>query len=110
VGQRRAREMSTTGNFVDAETALSWGLVNHVVPHAELLPSARKLAADIASNDRLGVGNILETYQQQVDVATNDARVLEVRRSREWLKAGGGSAEEVERRRAGILERGRAQQ
>ncbi|MFI5053866.1 MAG: enoyl-CoA hydratase [Acidimicrobiia bacterium] len=110
VGQRRAREMSTTGNFVDAETALAWGLVNHVVPHAELLPSAWKLANDIVSNDRLGVGNILETYQQQVDLTSNDARVLELRRSREWLKAGGGSAEEVERRRAGILERGRAQQ
>jgi enoyl-CoA hydratase len=110
VGQRRAREMSTTGNFVDAQTALSWGLVNHVVPHDELLSSARGLAADIVSNDRLGVGNILETYQQQVDLMTNDARVLEVRRSRDWVKAGGGSAEEVERRRAAILERGRAQQ
>jgi enoyl-CoA hydratase len=110
VGQRRAREMSTTGNFVDADTALAWGLVNHVVPHAELLPTARKLAADIVSNDRLGVANILETYQQQVDLLTNDARVLEARRSREWVKAGGGSAAEVERRRAGILERGRAQQ
>jgi enoyl-CoA hydratase len=36
VGLRRARQMSATGNFVDARTALDWGLVNHVVPHAEL--------------------------------------------------------------------------
>ncbi len=40
IGQRRAREMSVTGNFVDAPTALGWGLVNHVVPHEELLPFA----------------------------------------------------------------------
>jgi enoyl-CoA hydratase/carnithine racemase len=110
VGQRRAREMSTTGNFIDADTALAWGLVNHVVPHDELLPYSHALATDIVSNDRMGVANILETYQQQVDLMTNDARILEVRRSREWVKAGGGSAEEVERRRAAILERGRAQQ
>ena len=32
VGLRRARELSATGNFLDAETALAWGLVNHVVP------------------------------------------------------------------------------
>src|ERR1700728_235370 len=51
VGFRRAREMSATGNFVDAQTALSWGLVNHVVPHADLLTFTRALAADAASCD-----------------------------------------------------------
>ncbi|MEO7429611.1 MAG: enoyl-CoA hydratase, partial [Acidimicrobiales bacterium] len=40
IGIRRAKEMSTTGNFLDAETALAWGLVNHIVPHDELLPFA----------------------------------------------------------------------
>ena len=34
---RKAREMSITGNFVDADEALRIGLVNHVVPHDELL-------------------------------------------------------------------------
>ena len=37
VGLRRAKEMSLTGNFVDAEEAQRIGLVNHVVPHDELL-------------------------------------------------------------------------
>ena len=45
VGVRRARELSATGNFLDAETALAWGLVNHVVAHDELLPFCRKLAS-----------------------------------------------------------------
>lgn len=35
VGVRRAKELSSTGNFLDAQTALTWGLVNHVVPHGE---------------------------------------------------------------------------
>ena len=41
IGVRRAREMSFTGNFMLADEALAFGLVNHVVPHAELIPTAR---------------------------------------------------------------------
>ena len=37
VGLRRAIEMSTSGNFVDARTALEWGLVNRVVAHDDLV-------------------------------------------------------------------------
>src|SRR5262249_17287933 len=49
VGVRKAAEMSVTGNFVDAEEALRVGLVNHVVPHDDLLPFVQRLAADIAA-------------------------------------------------------------
>ena len=45
VGVRKAAEMSITGNFVDAAEALRLGLVNHVVPHDELLPFTRALVA-----------------------------------------------------------------
>ena len=51
--------MSLTGNFVAADEALRLGLVNHVVPHDELLPFARGLAADIVSNDQTGVRRLL---------------------------------------------------
>jgi enoyl-CoA hydratase len=51
VGMAKAREMSMTGNFVDADTALRIGLANHVVPHDELLPFAAGLAAAIAEQD-----------------------------------------------------------
>src|SRR4051794_27899681 len=62
VGVRRAKELSATGNFLDAQTALTWGLVNHVVPHDELLPFARAIAADIVSNDQDGVRHVIDTY------------------------------------------------
>ena len=62
VGVRRAREMSFTGNFISAEQALAWGLVNHVVAHDELLPTARRLALDIVGNDQAGVRNLRATY------------------------------------------------
>jgi enoyl-CoA hydratase len=110
VGRRRAREMSVTGNFVDARTALEWGLVNHVVPHEELLPFCRQLGLDIASNDRPGVANVLGTYQEQERSTDFDTRRIELRRSREWLESTAGVADEVARRRDAIMERGRAQQ
>lgn len=51
VGMATAREMSMTGNFVNAETALRVGLANHVVAHDDLLPFTLELAAAIAEQD-----------------------------------------------------------
>jgi enoyl-CoA hydratase len=108
IGLRRAREMSATGNFVDARTALAWGLVNHVVPHEELLGFARRLAADIASNDVDAVRAIYATYRQGALVTGAQALALEARAHAEW-RGGGIDPAEVARRRAGVIERGRAQ-
>src|SRR5262249_11380267 len=65
IGYRRAKEMSITGNFVDAQTALVWGLVNHVVAHEELLPFSRDLAGDIVSNDAATARAIVATYNDE---------------------------------------------
>jgi enoyl-CoA hydratase len=49
VGPKRAKELSfVPGNVIDAETAVSWGWANHVVPAAELVDRVRDLAARIA--------------------------------------------------------------
>jgi enoyl-CoA hydratase/carnithine racemase len=50
VGASRAAEMAFTGDAIDAREALACGLVSRVVPHGELLPEARKVAARIAAN------------------------------------------------------------
>jgi enoyl-CoA hydratase len=110
VGHRRAREMSVTGNFIDAPTALAWGLVNHVVPHDELLPFCRRLGSDIVSNDQPGVRNVLATYREQERATDHDTRRIELRRSQEWLETSSGVADEVARRREAIMARGREQQ
>jgi enoyl-CoA hydratase len=52
VGMAWARELSLTGNFVDAATAGRIGIANHVVPHEELVPFALGLAHAIAEQDR----------------------------------------------------------
>ena len=106
VGVRRARQLSATGNFIDAATALSWGLVNHVVPHAALVDFTVALAADAATNDTAAVKAIFATYQEQV--IGEDAAGVEARARARWNAAGIDRAE-VARRRDAVIERGRSQ-
>lgn len=108
VGTRRAREMSITGNYVDAGTALAWGLVNHVVPHEELLRFTRELALAVVSNDPVGVRRMLATYDEIAATIYDDGWDVERRVNRAWL-AGGIDAAEVARRKDAIVERGRTQ-
>src|SRR5262249_37357466 len=108
IGGARAKEMSVTGNYVDAAPAYEWGLVNHVVPHEELLPYCRKLAADIVSNDQLGVRQMLATYNEVTGTTVEEAWKVEARISRDWEGPGFDPAS-IEARRGKILERGRAQ-
>ncbi len=75
VGIRKAREMSITGNFVDAEEALRIGLVNHVVPHDELIPFARRLAAQFI--DTPAATEVLALYEQGADLTFSAALALE---------------------------------
>ncbi len=106
VGVRRAREMSFTGNFMDADEALRFGLVNHVVPHEELIAFARQIAADIIGNDRDGVRQIRQTYGAIAH--DDDAWETEARDSRAWQRSR-FSPDLVAERRAAIQARGRTQ-
>lgn len=108
VGFRRARELSATGNFLDAATALSWGLVNHVVPHEECVPFAQELASDIATNDDDAVRRIYRTYAEGALVSGVEAWAIEGRVAGEWQSTGRDSAE-LEARRKAVTERGRTQ-
>ena len=60
VGTSTAMELLLTGDFIDAETALRTGLVSRIVPEAELLPTARRLADTVASNAPIAVRLIKE--------------------------------------------------
>ena len=104
IGVRRAREMSWTGNFMLADEALQFGLVNHVVPHAELMPFTRQLALDIVGNDQPGVRQMKATY---AEITAEDAAWdIEQANGRRW-SAERFSPEMVEARRRAIQERGR---
>jgi enoyl-CoA hydratase len=62
VGQAWARQMSLTGEFVDAETALRIGLLNELVRHEQLLGRAIELAALIARTDPAAARRIRDLY------------------------------------------------
>jgi enoyl-CoA hydratase len=109
IGYRRAKEMSITGNFVDAQTALVWGLVNHVVPHDELLPFCRKLAADIVSNDATTARTILATYDDERETVDGPRADMELERFRAWHAAGKGAEAGIAQRRDAVITRGREQ-
>jgi enoyl-CoA hydratase len=108
IGVRRAREMSFTGNFLSADEAFQWGLVNHVVPHDELLPTARRLALDIAGNDRQGVRQIRQTYAEVTATTVAEGWMVEQRDAKAWQRAR-FDPEQIAARRAAIMERGRGQ-
>ncbi len=54
-GSRFANEVALTGRMFTAEEALQHGMVNRVVPEAELIPAAEALAAEILENPPLSV-------------------------------------------------------
>jgi enoyl-CoA hydratase/carnithine racemase len=50
IGAARTRELFLLGSYVDAATALQWGLVNRVAPAAQLEQTSLELAAELAGN------------------------------------------------------------
>jgi len=68
VGRKRALQMLLTGEMVDAVTAADWGLINMVVPAAELADATRKLATRIADASSLTVALGKEAFYTQIDL------------------------------------------
>ena len=106
VGLRMAKEMTFTGNFIDALEAHRLGLVNDVVPHAELLATAQRLATDIAANDGHTVRHLKQLYDHNAHLTVGDALAHEHEVFRTYRVDFAG----IEQRRAAIVERGRSQQ
>ena len=108
IGVARAKEMSITGNYVDAPTALAWGLVNHVVAArraAAVLPPARGRHRVERPDGRAPHASDLQRgHGQTVDGAWK----IEDEVSRGWEGAGFDPAE-IDERRAQVTARGRAQ-
>ena len=71
-GERFGMELLLTGRSIDAATALAHGLVNRVVPAAELMPTAEQLAATIVSASPLGVAASLKMGRRALDLPAAD--------------------------------------
>lgn len=107
VGIYRAKELSLTGNYLSAERAADWGLVNRVVAPEDLMPTCLSLAQDMLSC----VPEVAQAYKRLIDdgyaVAYQDGLRLEGERVKAHARS--VSAEQLAARRASVQERGRAQ-
>ncbi|WP_353216698.1 enoyl-CoA hydratase, partial [Sandarakinorhabdus sp.] len=107
IGPYRARELSLSGNFLDAATAERWGLVNRVVPAADLVAAATALAHDMASI----APAFSRTYKRLINdgyaLPFGDAMALEDAQSS--AANARVSAADVEAARSAVQERGRSQ-
>lgn len=107
IGINRAKELSFTGNYLDAETACAWGLVNRVTEPDALLPTCRALAEDALSCQP----DTLRDYKQLIDdgfaMSYGDALAHEAHESAQTLRA--ITAEDVASRRKDVQARGRRQ-
>jgi enoyl-CoA hydratase len=73
VGRGRALELLLTGNPISAEEAWRIGLVNRVVPAADLLAEAQTLAQTLASKAPVAVRYILEAVRTGLEMPLGDA-------------------------------------
>ena len=105
IGISRAKELSFSGNFLDAETAEKWGLVNRVYEPDDLVPAALKLAEDITKTQP----QLLRVYKELIDdgfgMPFDDSLKHEIKKSKEH--AASVSAESVEEARKAVTARGR---
>jgi len=107
IGIYRAKEISLTGNFIDAQKALDWGLVNRVVSPEKLLPVCRSVAEDILN----APPDMVRKYKNLIDegfgMTFSDGMAFEKETIYEQIRS--VTAEQIAKRREGIVERGRKQ-
>jgi len=75
VGKGRAMEMIMTAGMVSAEEAKAYGLVNHVVPQAELLDFCKGIAAKIMKNSPVAISRAIEAINANYEDGVNGYNV-----------------------------------
>ena len=92
VGKAWARQMSLTGDYIDAETAVRIGLANEVVPHEQLMVRVMQLAASIAEQDRRMVAVARDDWRATDGVQYDEAHKMHGRTAMQAGFAGSTSA------------------
>ena len=107
IGVSRAKELSFTGNYLDAETAEKWGLVNRIVEPIDLIPHCQQLARDICSVDQA----TLKTVHELIDFGCEHtlAGGLAEEKTRSSTQSGDTSPQRLNQRREVVMTRGRDQ-
>jgi enoyl-CoA hydratase len=84
VGVSRAAEMLLSGRVVDAQEALTFGLVNEVVAHADLLPRALALADAVLQSEQGAVRAMLAQLREGAGASLADGLARERRSADAW--------------------------
>jgi enoyl-CoA hydratase len=107
VGVGIARRMSLTGDYLAAAEALRAGLVTEVVPHEQLLSTARQVAASIVGNNQKAVRALLASYHRIDEAATSVGLAIEADSAAQWM--GDATGDDIAANRDAVFQRGRAQ-
>lgn len=75
IGKGRSMELLLTGNMIDAQTALQFGLVNHVVSAEELLNKAKSILEVINSKAPVAVAKCIHCANIAVQPVDEDGRI-----------------------------------
>jgi enoyl-CoA hydratase/carnithine racemase len=73
IGRKRTMEMLLTGRMIDAQTALSWSLVNRVVPVDQIDPTIREYTDIILNRSSAAIRIGKQTFYQQIDESLGTA-------------------------------------
>ena len=87
IGINRAREMSLTGNFIDAHRAEAWGLVNRVCAPDALVTEALASAAQIADSDPRAITALKSLMNDGGKETLGDALVMEGERGNAFAQS-----------------------
>lgn len=77
IGKGRALDLCLTGRFIDADTALAWGLVSDIVDAGSLLARGKELLHAILNMAPLAVASVMEVIDRGYDMSLSDALHLE---------------------------------
>jgi len=108
IGLPRAKELSLTGNFLTAEQAYEWGMVNRVVAPEALLDTANQIARDMLTTERRTRETVLRIMNEGFRSTLGEGMAIEHAASREHMQTQ-VTPEAVAERRKAIQERGRQQ-
>lgn len=79
IGKGRAMEMNLLGEMIDAHTAKQFGLVNQVVPIAELMTTVNQIATKLAASAPVALSMVIDTINHGQESSLNEALDLEVK-------------------------------
>jgi 2-(1,2-epoxy-1,2-dihydrophenyl)acetyl-CoA isomerase len=90
IGMRRYMELALTNRTLSAAEALDWGIVNKVVPSADVLDEARAVAAQLAAGPSLAFGRVKEMVHNTFSASLEGQMELETRMIAESVRSSDG--------------------